>query len=328
MDDSFGPRLEGHFDFTLLFEQSIFQIAPSSIVLCALPFFIRKIVQQQVLVRPGWLLWAKIVTAVAIVAVQLATVVFWYRSAFNTTAAQAGTILSFLAAVGIVAVTYVSHSHFLQPLPFLALYLSVTFLFDLATIYTYVHRMGLETIAHLTCALPALKFVLMILEEISKRSLIVAENRDLLGNEVIAGFWSRSTFLWINPLLRFGFRHTIDNNDLPDLGHQFDSEELYENWKICWDKQGKSAKFALLWSLIYSMPGAFACVFLPRLVLSGFTFSQPFLLQDVVNATSGEDVRPDYLSKENEATALILATALVFSGKAVSPKSKRGEDFF
>ncbi|KAJ6787077.1 hypothetical protein PWT90_07283 [Aphanocladium album] len=318
MDDSFGPQLLGHFDFTLLFEHTIFQIAPSTILVFTLPFYIHKIIKYQPIIRPGWLLWAKLAVAVGIVAGQLATVVFWYKSPLNSLAAQAASIMTCVSGLGILILIYASHSHFLQPVPFLTAYLGITMLLDLTTIYTYFHRTGLGTVAWLTCSLPPLKFALMTLEEITKQPLIIAENQDELSDEATAGFWSRSTFLWVNPLLLFGFNNSISNNNLPDIGQQFDCKELYENFKVCWEKQDKKAKYALLWALVSSMPWSFIYVLLPRLFLCGFQFSQPFLLQDVVNATSGELVQPDYVSREEETTALILATALVFSGKAKS----------
>ncbi|OAA60085.1 ABC transporter, transmembrane domain, type 1 [Cordyceps fumosorosea ARSEF 2679] len=213
---------------------------------------------------------------------------------------------------------YASHAHFVQPILFLAGYLSMTLLFDLVTIHTYFHRTGLGTVARLTCSLPALKLTLLILEEISKRTLIIAENPHPLSREATAGFWSRSTFLWINPLLLFGFRHVINPDDLPDIGQQFDSKKLYQNLKKSWDKRDQRSRYALLRALVISMPWPFLYVIPPRLFLVGFVFSQPFLLQDVVNAASGESIQPDYISKQNEAIGLILATALVFCGKAVS----------
>ncbi|OAR02083.1 hypothetical protein LLEC1_05009 [Akanthomyces lecanii] len=318
MDDSFGPRLFGHFDFTLLFEHSMFQIVPASVFLFSLPFYVYKIVSCQPVVRPGWLLWTKLAVTVAIIAVQLATVVFWYWSPLNSKIALAAAVVYFLSSIGITVMTYASHAYFLQPVLFLAAYLNITLLFDLATIYTYFHRTGLGVIACLTCSLPALKFLLLILEEMPKRSLVIADNRQALSREATAGFWSRSTFLWINPLLLFGFRHVIDNDNLPDLGQQFDSKELYQNLKVCWDKQDQRAKHALLRALVFSMPWPFVYVILPRLLLVGFIFSQPFLLQDVVNVASGQPLQPDSISKDDEVIGLILATALVFCGKAVS----------
>lgn len=77
MDDSFGPRLLGHFDFTLLFEDTMFHMAPSAVLIFTLPYYIHKIVTCRPLVRSGWLLGAKVAVAVAAVAVQLAIVVYW-----------------------------------------------------------------------------------------------------------------------------------------------------------------------------------------------------------------------------------------------------------
>ena len=53
MDSTFGPRLLGHFDFTLLFEHAMFQIGPSLILIFTLPFYLHKIITCQPLVRPG-----------------------------------------------------------------------------------------------------------------------------------------------------------------------------------------------------------------------------------------------------------------------------------
>ncbi|TQW12261.1 poly(A)-binding protein-dependent poly(A) ribonuclease [Cordyceps javanica] len=132
MDDSFGPRLFGHFDFTLLFEHTIFHIVPSSIFLFTLPYYLHKIIKCRPVVRPSWLLWAKLAVAVALAGLQLATVVFWYRSPLNSKVAQAASILSFLSFIGVIVMTYVSHIHFLQPDLFLASYINITLLFDLS----------------------------------------------------------------------------------------------------------------------------------------------------------------------------------------------------
>ncbi|XWW92914.1 hypothetical protein V2A60_000841 [Cordyceps javanica] len=318
MDSTFGPRLLGHFDFTLLFEHTIFEIVPSSILIFTLPFYLHRILTCRRLVRPGWLLWAKATVAVGTAAVQLAIVVFWFKSPLDSKVAEAAAILYFLGSIGVIIITYASHAYFLQPVIFLASYLSVTLLLDLVTIYTYHHRTGLNTIARLTCFLPALKFILLALEEVSKRSLIVAENRDKLGREITAGFWNRATFFWVNPLLLFGFRYVIHNGDLSDVGEQFDSKHLYEKLKVSWEKQNQTSKYALLRALIFAMPWPFLFVFLPRLFLVGFIFAQPFLLQDVVSYSSGETAQPDHISKEQEATSLVLAAALIFSGKAIA----------
>lgn len=188
MDSTFGPRLLGHFDFTLLFEHTIFEIVPALILLFTLPFYVHKILTGRRLVRRGWIFWAKASIAVGMAAVQLASAIFWFRSPLDSRVAEAAAILYSLASIGVVIITYASHVYFLQPVLFLAFYLNVTLLLDLATIYTYYHRTGLDTIARLTCFLPALKFFLLALEETPKRSLILAKDQDQLSREITAGF--------------------------------------------------------------------------------------------------------------------------------------------
>lgn len=317
-DDSLGPRLSGSFDFTLKFERIVFHIVPSAVVLLAIPYYLYKAITSRPAVRPGVLLWMKLATAAAIAGVQLAAVVYWYTPPSTSKLAQAASFLSLLGSMGIVFLTYSSHTHYLQPLVFLALFLSVTLLFDLVTIYSYFRRAGLGSIARITCALPGLKLALLILEELSKRSLVIDPAQRSTSSEVVAGFWSRSTFLWINPLLLFGFRNRIRNDHLPDIGPQFDSERQYRAFKRQWDKQDKNSRYALLKACVLADPWPYVYIILPRLLLIGFIYSQPFLLQDVVDFISGGLSEEEKAFRENEKISLILATALIFLGKAVS----------
>lgn len=316
MDDTFGPRLPGHFDFTLLFEHSIFHILPSGLFLVSLPFFIPTVARGEAIVRPGLLLWAKLAIALALCGVQLANVVFWYKSQLGTSLAQAAAVLPFFSYIGVGFMAYGSHVHYLQPIVILSAYLSGTMLLDLVTIYTYFNRDGLDTIATVTCVLPPLKLALVALEEFSKRQLIVSDDlRENVGSEVLAGFWSRSSFAWINPLLLFGFRNRIRNDNLPDIGHQFDSQRLYQAFKVSWDRRDRTKKHALLKACIAAMPWPFVHVILPRLLLVGFLFAQLFLLQEVVNLLSGN--LNDDIPRNYRETGLILATAIIFVGRAV-----------
>lgn len=60
-DDSFGPRLPGYFDFTLLFEQSIFSLLPMCAFLIAAPCRIAQLCRRKVCVESRKLLPAKLV---------------------------------------------------------------------------------------------------------------------------------------------------------------------------------------------------------------------------------------------------------------------------
>lgn len=61
-DDSFGPQLQGQFDFTLLFEQTIFTILPSGLFLIVSSVYVYQLSQKPVRVRSGLLLWLKLVS--------------------------------------------------------------------------------------------------------------------------------------------------------------------------------------------------------------------------------------------------------------------------
>lgn len=61
VDATFGPQLRGHFDFTLFFEQSIFLICPSVVLLAASPFRIAVLIQRQPSFEASTLLWIKLV---------------------------------------------------------------------------------------------------------------------------------------------------------------------------------------------------------------------------------------------------------------------------
>lgn len=317
-DDSFGPRLSGHFDFTLLFEHGFFRILPSCAVLISVPIYAWKIAKSPRLVNSGLLLWAKMVVAVAIAAIQLTSVVLWCQSPQSTRAAQAASVLTFLASLATAFLTYTSHVYFFQTVAFLIVYLSGTLLFDLVTVYTYFNRASLRTLAGITCALPALRLALILLEEVSKRSLIISDDtRKTINSEQLAGFYSRSTLAWVNPLMLFGFNKRIVDATLPDIGAQFGSEELFHSFQRSWQKRNHQSRYALLITCFFAMPWPFVYILVPRLMNLGFIISQPFLLQAVVHAVSGTYSLGDNVPVHEQQTGLILATALVFVGKAV-----------
>ncbi|OAQ98802.1 hypothetical protein LLEC1_03870 [Akanthomyces lecanii] len=188
---------------------------------------------------------------------------------------------------------------------------------DIVTTLTYHNRPGLVQIAHLQIAVPVLKFVLLGLEEVSKRSLIRAQNvRDSLGSEGLAGFWNKSLLIWLNPLLLFGFRHNITDDSLPALASQFASDILYREFERKWaSRESKTSRYALAIVLFLAIPWPFIYVFLPRLLVTGFAFSQPFLLQDIVNEVSNKN------SSSDVEHGLLIATAIIYTGLAVSTTS-------
>ncbi|KAH8715994.1 ABC transporter atnG [Beauveria bassiana] len=314
MDDSFGPRLLGHFDFTLLFEHTMLHIIPASVIVFATPFYIYTLFHGTNVVRSGVLLWIKIFCALAMVGIQIANAVLWSQSALESQLAQAAAIMTSISAACMGIMVVVGHLYFLRPPSFLGLALTLTMIFDVGTTWTYFHRNGLESIARLHVPLPALKLVLICLEEVSKRNLIRSKAlRSSLGQEALAGFWNRSLLLWVNPLLLFGFRREITMNVLPGVGPHLEAELLYQHFQRRWDETNKVSRWALIKACVLTMPWPFLYIILPRLLAVGFNFAQPFLLQDVVNAVASDTESPIGLIR-----GLILATTAIYVGKAVS----------
>lgn len=316
-DSSFGPRLQGHFDFTLLFEHTIFHMVPSLLVLFATPFYVSKIFRSMPMVRSGALLYGKLACAGLLIAVQVANLMLWSASSLEHVDAKFGRVSATLLLIGAVCIsiiTYAGHIFFLQSTAFLGVFLTITLPLEIVTVLTYHHRIGLEHIAGLYIAVPVLKLALLLLEEVSKRSLVRREAaRASLGSEGVAGFWNKSLLIWLNPLLLFGFRHKITKNYLPALDPQMASEYLYRKFSHNWEKWAdKTSMFAFAACCLTTIPLPFVYVLLPRSLMIGFSFSQPFLLQDVVDEISAQDPSIDI------QRGLMIATAIVYIGLAVS----------
>ncbi|KAJ3493500.1 hypothetical protein NLG97_g4685 [Lecanicillium saksenae] len=217
MDQQFGPVLAGHFDFTLLFEQAIFEILPAALVILAIPWYVKKLAGGRQLVRPGLLLWGKLCLGALLCAMYVVRIVLWQRSAFSSTYSLASTIVSLFGALCAFFVIYVGHVCYLQPSTFLSLFFSVTMLCDIATTRSMFLR-DMRAVGAIEIVILLIKFGLIVFEEIPKRQYFCADYlRVTVNAEANSGFWNRSFFVWLNPLLLNGFRRDFSIKDLPEL---------------------------------------------------------------------------------------------------------------
>lgn len=76
----------------------------------------------------------------------------------------------------------------------------------------------------------------------------------------------------------------------------------------------KSSKHALLWEFLVHYKWTVLAACFPRLAYTGFTFAQPFLIDEVLSFTSS----PPEKRSSNDAYGLIGAYAIVYIGAAVS----------
>lgn len=106
------PAVEGSFDFTLIFEQSILSIAPCALLLlyaplrlCWLPHASRKTNTSF-----SSVCFSKLLAAVALTGLQVALLVIWVRSPqAQTLASTPATALSLLDALAICVLSYIEH---------------------------------------------------------------------------------------------------------------------------------------------------------------------------------------------------------------------------
>ena len=63
-DQSFGPQLPGHFDFTLYFEHAILTVLPAAAFLVGALVYVVQMQARPTLVGTGWLFWIKMVRTI------------------------------------------------------------------------------------------------------------------------------------------------------------------------------------------------------------------------------------------------------------------------
>lgn len=235
-DQVWGPGLPGVFDFTLAFEQSMFSILPACMLFGATPIQISQLMRGRPCARPGVLLWVKLALALVLVGCHAASVYYWTQPPLFTPMAVTAAVFSISSDLCIGTLIYVEHIYAITPSALVSAYLSISLLFDIAKARSYFLREGLDALGPLTVVIAAIDFVLLILQEVSKRPLLLDDLSSTVGAESLSGFWSRRLFLWINSTLLLGFQRILQVKDLPSLGPEFDSETLHAKFVKHWSK--------------------------------------------------------------------------------------------
>ncbi len=177
------------------------------------------------------------------------------------------------------------------------------------------------------------ELAVLVFESQKKGSALIAPYQKLTPEER-AGILERTFFLWINPILRRGYRLNLTNNDLPPAGEELSSEGLRRKILRTWDQRGllDLAHFVralclisvtakpertttLPYVLLKCFQGPVAAAILPRLFLIVFRYSQPVLINISVRYIG--NARKESGSTE-EGRWLIVGALVVYVGLAVS----------
>ena len=313
-DGAFGPTLNGFFDFTLPFEHSILSILPTSIFIVLTPIHVNHLWRRQPCVKPGVLLWLKMLSTLLLLSCQVASLALWAVSSVpRHDLAVASAAVTCVGSICIFFLLYAEHIYSYRPSTLLSVYLTLMILFDIAKTRSYFLRGDLVALAGLSVAVVVIEFVLLLFQEVSKRRLVTTRNsQPRLSGEALSGFWGRALFLWVNSTLKLGFRTILRVEDLKDLGPEFSSERLHADFEPHWQAASPTSSHSLANALLRTLYPEFLRVVVPRLCFLGFTFSQPWLIMSVidtvVNGNPGSEV----------SGGLIGAATLVYTGIAIS----------
>ncbi|KAK0644149.1 ABC transporter [Cercophora newfieldiana] len=322
-DDTFGPVLEHHdgncynFDFTLVFEESIFSIAPCIIVL---PLAAVRWWHLWSKPRRTWNSWLVLLTTKLGVygleaIIQLALVSLWAAGhGVTTKTTLAAAALAFVSMLGLTILSIFEHSRDLRPSIILQSFLAATTLLDLPRTRTQWLLQDNTAVASLFTTTLLLRVVILVVESLQKWT-DEKEWPDGASREMTHGIFGHTFLWWLRPLLLTGYKRDIRMEDLDEVDVDLRGETLGNRLLKAWETVDKSRKHCLSIACLRTFLPELTLAFLPRMAYTGFTLSQPFLVRSTLTYISSRPAMPrDY------GYGLIGAFALCYIGIAVTTR--------
>ena len=250
----------------------------------------------------------------ALAAFQIALVAIWARPETPSTKASVPNAVLTLAGVcALGLLSFVEHQRTKRPSLLVQFYLSLSLLFDIAHVRTLWLQRYNHTAAAVTTAALAIKATLLVLESLSKRSILRATCKEPSA-EATSGLFGKCFFLWLNPLLRLGYARSYDIDDLPTLDKHLRSTYLFTKLQTAWNGLTRKLPRPLLLVYFSKLGWHILAVVPPRLGLIGFTFCQPFLVERAVEFS----MEPVTKHSTSEGYGMIGAYAIVYIGISVT----------
>ncbi|KAF5875138.1 putative abc multidrug protein [Botrytis fragariae] len=316
-DNKFGPVMVAcarSFDFTLLFEQAILSVVPSTIFLLLSPWRIWFLRLSSQKTKSSWMSIAKPIASVALISGQIALLVFYTQSiTIRTRFSIPTTTLDLLAAVAIVPLSHLEQYRSVKPSTLISLYLAFSAGLDIPQARTLYNVPGQLHLAIVFSYSLAARITLLCLEAWDKRVFLM-EQYQTLATEATSGIFSNSLFLWMNVLFKRGYNKVISFEDLGQIDSNLESAALHQKLQDSWKQRNHEAKMPLLRSLWKAHRWSILMPVLPRLCYSGFLFAQPFLIERAISYLS----QPSDVLEEDIGYGLIGATACIYLGIAIS----------
>ncbi len=216
-----------------------------------------------------------------------------------------------------VLLSCIDHSKSPRPSVVLTVYVFFTLLLDAAQARTLFllsstnHRESAYSAVFVAAV--AVKLAILLLESRRKAQWVLRWDETAHSPEETSGVFSLGVFFWLNSLFLVGYKRVMTIADLFPLDSTLDGKRLHATFaKNLQAATLKGDKLALLKVLAWTMKGTILLAVVPRLCLLGFTFSQPFFIERLLDTLS-QPVVP-----ANASYGLIGAAFLIYIGIALS----------
>jgi ATP-binding cassette, subfamily C (CFTR/MRP), member 1 len=239
-DNTFGPAVHGcrnDFDFTLLFEQSFFQLAPSALLLLTLPWRAAQLKTQNVKTfRTGSRTLKQ--TCIAILAgTQLALLVDWsVTPTYRTKVSIPAAVLSFLASLALLYLSSIEHMRSVRPSSLINAYMLFSLVLDVPQTRTLWLRPGPRSVPAIFSAAVGAKLVILYLEARSKRRSLFPPYR-ISAPESLVNMYDRTVLWWLNPLFWKGYRSILSPEKLDPIDSDMASSSVEAAFQASWKKR-------------------------------------------------------------------------------------------
>lgn len=230
----------------------------------------------------------------------------------HTTISTAAGVISTVATAGALLVSFLDAQRFGAS--------SLLEIYYVILVITYIPRLRSLWISpdiylprNLWTAQYILTVLVAILESCGRRLCSAGSSNVKCLREEALGFWARGLFVWILPTLRQGYSSILEVSDLPELAPSLSGDgariRLKKAWGYC------RPRYRLMKAIFVAYAREILTCIPPRLILGGFTFCQPFLIQAAIKLSEQRSSPPT----NNYGKALVGAFVLVYLGMAVSP---------
>ncbi|KGO51314.1 ABC transporter, integral membrane type 1 [Penicillium expansum] len=314
-DNQFNIRVDVDcraFDFTLLFEDAIFNILPSvAFLLWLIP---RLEILRRSPVKSNSLKFAiyKSVLLFVLFVLQIIFTVYQVQTvALHTKISTPAAAINIAITLAAIILSFLEDQRAIQPSDTLIVYFSALSILYIPHLRTLWLIPSIPVLRGLFTAIYIIVIMITILESARKVNFIQPLYRNV-AVEKVHGFWGRNLFVWVLPLFQNAYKTIISLDDLPDVDStllgQYAEARLAQTWL------NAHGKYRLIKATLRAYCRPLLSAIVPRILLAGFTFCQPFLLSATIEWMSS----PKTAERQRYGHALVGAYALVYTGIGVS----------